>query len=326
LILQLRTSHEGESSSLPAGGGRGLRLRALNNRLLFRDLFRKLCESPGQPEPASRDLVATMKAAPAGWYAGKVGTTELLALEFAHRWLRPSFPPSASWRRPAYRLFIDSGVFPVKKPQFEEFIRVYLEALRQADGLYLWQKDPFLRDFETTLASKYAKGAVPITGHDLCYQMVHRIADLRWLVVSPFVKTMKAQLSRLDLIHGVPRKNDPFGFVQKTCRFLQCPHLASLENSPYKNWSEGLTVLSKKALAEDFDICIVGAGAWSLPLLKIIKENGRKGLHLGGETQLMFGIKGTRWDTNGIYNEWWIRPLPEETPSSYRKKERGCYW
>ena len=267
-----------------------------------------------------------LKASQGGWFAGKIGTTELLALEYAHRWVRPPFPKEASWRRPAHRLFVDSGVFPFEKTQFYEFIRIFLEAIRQADGLYLWQKDPFLLEFEKAVVRRYAERALHVSGEDLCYQIVRRIAGLRWLVVSPFVKTMKTQLSRLALIHRVSEKTDPFSFVKETCRFLECPHLASLVRSPFPTWSEGLSILSQKALAEDFDICIVGAGAWSLPLLKIIKENGRKGLHLGGETQLVFGIKGKRWDYSGIYNEGWVRPLPEETPPNHRTKEKGCYW
>lgn len=267
-----------------------------------------------------------MKAAPTGWYAGKVGTTELLALEFAHRWLRPSFPPSASWRRPAYRLFIDSGVFPVKKLQFEEFIRVYLEALRQADGLYLWQKDPFLQDFEKVVVRRYAGSAARIFGEDLCYRIIPRIAEMRWLVVSPFVETMQKQLPKIRQIYGPLADPTPFAKTLPSCRFLACPQFSYLQPSPFPSWTEGLCWLTEKALAETFDVALVGAGAWSLPLLANLKQAGKKGIHLGGETQLVFGIKGRRWDAMDLYNEHWVRPSREETPPNYLEKENGCYW
>lgn len=303
-----------------------LRLRTLNNRLLFRDLFRKSSGRSGQTAAASQDMVAAMRAAPAGWYAGKIGTTELLALEFSHRWLRLPYPPSASWRRPARRLFVDSGVFPLKSKQFEEFIGIYLEAIRLADGLYLWQKDPFLREFEKVVARRYAGSAAPISGEDLCYRNIPRLADLQWLVVSPFVETMKKQLPKLRQIYGPLADPTSVAKTTQNCRFLACPLFSYLQPSPFPSWTEGLGRLTEKALAETFDVALVGAGAWSLPLLANLKRAGKKGIHLGGETQLIFGIKGRRWDAMNLYNEHWVRPSPDETPSNFMKKENGCYW
>jgi hypothetical protein len=102
-----------------------------------------------------------------------------------------------------------------------------------------------------------------------------------------------------------------------------------MEKSPYRDWSEGVDRLTEEALKHEFDLALVGAGAWSLPLLANLKRAGKKGLHLGGATQLVFGIKGRRWDQEGWYmpyNEAWVRPLPEETPAGCMQKEKGCYW
>ena len=55
-----------------------------------------------------------------------------------------------------------------------------------------------------------------------------------------------------------------------------------------------------------------------------------KGIHMGGATQILFGIRGSRWDRmpffQQLYNEYWIRPLAQETPANFKKVERGCYW
>lgn len=57
---------------------------------------------------------------------------------------------------------------------------------------------------------------------------------------------------------------------------------------------------------------------------------GKKAIHLGGPLQLLFGIKGGRWDNGDIgkvfYNEYWTRPLLEETPEKFKNIEGGCYW
>jgi len=78
------------------------------------------------------------------------------------------------------------------------------------------------------------------------------------------------------------------------------------------------------------DVAIVGAGAWSLLLVTYAKSLGAWGIHLGGPTQLLFGIKGRRWesseDVSRYFNEAWVRPSANETPRTVRQVENGCYW
>jgi hypothetical protein len=80
----------------------------------------------------------------------------------------------------------------------------------------------------------------------------------------------------------------------------------------------------------DFDVAIIGCGAAGLPLGSFIKSIGKTAIHLGGATQVLFGIIGKRWEDypqfKNIINEYWTRPLPEETPFNYLKIENGCYW
>ncbi len=50
----------------------------------------------------------------------------------------------------------------------------------------------------------------------------------------------------------------------------------------------------------------------------------------GGMVQMLFGIKGKRWDLKPIskelYNSSWIRPSMEERPEHANEVENGCYW
>ena len=75
-----------------------------------------------------------------------------------------------------------------------------------------------------------------------------------------------------------------------------------------------------------------GAGAYGLPLASFAKQLGRQAIHLGGVTQILFGIKGRRWEreyadsTARLFNEHWVRPLPAETPAHKDRIEKGCYW
>lgn len=260
---------------------------------------------------------------------GKIGTTELQALEFADRWVRPAWPSSLSWRRQARRLFVDSGVFPADRDQFDAFIRIYRESLRNLDGVCLWQDDPFWRAYEEKVVRRWCLQASPIPLECLTpFAVLGEIAKARWLVVSPFAKTMQQQCRNLPKIFRDFPWSGQLAEVHRTCQFLRCPLFSYLERSPFGSWSEGLEKLGTEIQRMEFDVALVGAGAWSIPLLAVVRKIGRKGIHLGGATQIAFGIKGRRWDEYwGMhYNEFWIRPSPEETPAGYKQKENGCYW
>ncbi|MCD7883766.1 MAG: hypothetical protein LUI87_08725 [Lachnospiraceae bacterium] len=80
----------------------------------------------------------------------------------------------------------------------------------------------------------------------------------------------------------------------------------------------------------DFDVAIIGAGAYGLPLAAYCKERGAQAIQMSGATQILFGIKGKRWDDHpfisSLYNEYWVRPNESETPPLKQKVEGGSYW
>ena len=91
--------------------------------------------------------------------------------------------------------------------------------------------------------------------------------------------------------------------------------------------------MKSEILNYDFDFAVVGCGGFSLILLEHIKKMGIPAVHLGGATQILFGIRGKRWDNNSTFvdSEWyggeeWLRPLPHEIPQKANLVEGGCYW
>jgi hypothetical protein len=95
-------------------------------------------------------------------------------------------------------------------------------------------------------------------------------------------------------------------------------------------WHETFTDLARRAMAKDFNTAIIGAGGYGLPLAHAIKQAGRQAIHLGGTTQLLFGIRGKRWDNDPqfscFFDDTWVRPRPEETPQGKELVEGGIYW
>lgn len=258
--------------------------------------------------------------------AGKIGTAELMALEFHDRRVKLPFL-NLSWRRSANRLSNNAGFFPVEKNQFYQWNLEMRSAVAQMDYLCSWQRDPFLQKYEGDLINSLASESRPIGLEALNREVVFEIAGFCWLVVSPFVETMQGQLAKLQSILDPSRKSKlDWTKLQSQCRFLKCPPHWHLTPSPYQSWFHGLEELEKAALAEKFDVALIGAGAWSLPLAARIKKAGRSAIHTGGETQLIFGIKGKRWDNYGFYNSAWVSLSQHEAPPGREKIDDGCYW
>jgi hypothetical protein len=111
---------------------------------------------------------------------------------------------------------------------------------------------------------------------------------------------------------------------------MKAPFSISLVPPAYENWFSGLEDLKSQMSANQFDVALIGASVYSLPLTVHAKKLGKQGIHMGGALQIYFGIKGNRWENNPIissfYNDCWIRPLPEETPMNVSLIEGGAYW
>jgi hypothetical protein len=251
------------------------------------------------------------------------------------RWVRLPWPQAASWYRPAQRLYDCSGLFPVRKDIFFRWAEVYRAALGALDLVAQWQPGGI---FESVLEKKLLDRFCPRAfraGFNLL-RFTHpgapwldSLAALRWLVVHPFEKTIRTQLPHLAKL-GVFSESAKPDLQQRESDTLivACPQFAYMVPPRHRDWFQALEEMKGKMDRQrnEFDIALVGAGAWSLPLVAHAKQMGKKGIHLGGALQLLFGIQGGRFDPAGIYNQAWIRPLPEEIPANHRLMEEGAYW
>ena len=78
----------------------------------------------------------------------------------------------------------------------------------------------------------------------------------------------------------------------------------------------------------DFDILLVGAGAYGSFLAIKAKQMGKQAIQTGGATMTLFGLIGKRWENRPYVKKWvnsaWIHPYTK--PEGYEKVEGGCYW
>lgn len=102
--------------------------------------------------------------------------------------------------------------------------------------------------------------------------------------------------------------------------------IAGNRDNRFRDWNEALQWMIDECKKVEFDVAIIGCGSYGFPLAAEIKKMGKIAIHLGGATQLLFGIRGRRWDSYEEYQEGWVRPSAEETPRNIEKVENSTYW
>lgn len=147
------------------------------------------------------------------------------------------------------------------------------------------------------------------------------------LVIHPFTDTITKQYSNRQFLFENKDILPEFAALY-TVKAVQT--IAGAKDDRFKNWFEALDWMYEEAMKTNFDVAIIGCGAYGLPLAVKIKEAGRCAVHMGGATQLLFGIKGHRWDDHPVigklYNSYWVRPSENEKPRDAERVEEGCYW
>jgi len=256
---------------------------------------------------------------------GKVGSVEMAALR--HHLTRADssgFCEFPGWQ--ANNLYRNAGVYPAEDLVFSRFCTTYTEALTHLDVLAVWfnrGEHAVKRRFAANAAVTALRALEPYYHSQPWSQY---LADKRILVVSPFADTIQFQYRRREQVWRLKQEVLP-DFQLLT---LRSPLSAFLTAPAYPDWFAALDAMRGQMASIRFDVAIVGAGAWSLPLVAHAKSLGAFAIHLGGAVQILFGIKGGRWDTHpeisAFYNEAWTRPSLSETPQGVRQIEGGCYW
>ena len=149
------------------------------------------------------------------------------------------------------------------------------------------------------------------------------------LIVHPFVESIKFQYeNNRKKIFDNPLVLPEF----KSLEFIKAVQSAAgMLPEEFNSWHEALQYMKDEISKKDFDVALIGCGAYGLPLAAYVKSLGKVGIQLAGWTQMLFGIYGERWVTQQteykkFINSNWIRPNKNETPSKAKGVENGCYW
>lgn len=204
---------------------------------------------------------------------------------------------------------------------------VLKEMYREADVICAW----YTINMEEYVISKYIQDALLTKTHlvdlyDYADCWIRALKGKKVLIVSPFTDTILSQYPKRELLH-----KDKDTLPEFTLSVVKSVWWYSAgRDSRFKDWFEVLDYLYEECMAEDFDIALLSCGTFSSPLAVRLKQAGKQAVHMGGMLQILFGIKGKRWDdVPGLYNEHWVR-LPDETKvgnvNVLDQTPGGAYW
>ena len=148
------------------------------------------------------------------------------------------------------------------------------------------------------------------------------------LVISPFEDSIRSQYARRRQVWRNATARMLPEFELKTVK----TNMSAIGHRPHRDFLETLGVLQQAVkAAQPFDVALMGCGGYGLPLAAYIRGNlSRSAIYVGGGTQLMFGIWGSRWvgrpDVKAIANEFWVHPSKSEVPSNAKKLEGAAYF
>lgn len=231
---------------------------------------------------------------------------------------------------------IYSGIFPPCQDTAERFSERYLKDIPEIDLIGCHQY------YEKFMPLR--KDVIKVQLEMLYPFFVERpwtriLKNKKVLVVHPFEETIRLQYEKRKYLFENPEILPDFEL--KTLKAVQS---VAGTKTQFKDWFEALKYMEEKVSEIDFDICIIGCGAYGLPLAAYVKRMGKQAIHLAGGTQLLFGILGKRWveqyknikhyrpnidiDVNyrRLFNKYWIYPLDCDTPKEAYKVENACYW
>lgn len=227
------------------------------------------------------------------------------------------------------QLHNNAGFFPLDEELIERFCQLMIKDINEVNILGSWLKEENL--FRHQIKSKNKVRLTLLDPYWSETPWTKALKGKKILIVHPFKNTIEHQYERR--IHLFNNKDTLPEF--KSLTVIKAVQSIAGNKTEFSNWFEALEYMKNEIDKIDYDICLISAGAYGFPLAAHVKRQGKKAIHMGGSLQLLFGIKGKRWEDpnysndfnySALMNDYWIRPSEIDTPKKANTIENGCYW
>jgi len=286
------------------------------------------CSSIESGYKVYKDITHAIKRGKA-FLMGKLGQTELTTME---SWYKTSSNDPVLLMN---ELFHTAGVFPLTQSEVRRFCEIYFNATKTMDLAVKWGialKSP--SHFDQMLFKRLHTVEKINSLWPWWWQQPYskHFANRTVLIISPFANYIEAQLiHNRTCIHPLNQVVLPvFSYITMTPPLPPYVPLKDFQNPLAFNstWTDELHKMQHHMSSLSFDILIVGAGAYGLPLGSHAKQMGKIAIVLGGNLGPLFGLKGGRFDTRPeyqkyFYNSCWVKM---DKPPGAERMENSAYW
>lgn len=224
-------------------------------------------------------------------------------------------------------IFSCSGFFPPTKENVSRFSEMMINDMPLVDILGSWR--PQERLFSKELRNAKFVSLEILNPYWSKQPWTRALKGKKVLVIHPFAETIRMQYNKREKLFSNPETLPQFELhIIKAVQSLG-------GNDQFKDWFEALEWMKNEMDKIDYEICLIGCGAYGFPLAAYAKRKGKKAVHLAGALQLLFGIKGKRWEDpnynkkynySALMNEYWVKPKNDEKSQNASQVEGGCYW
>jgi len=240
------------------------------------------------------------------------------------------------------KLELNAGIFPSTPESIESFCIDYIEALQNVDVMAEGWYEP-LKKVEKEILDNLNPNRVKVLLRNL--EPYYVKPSLRWTqylngkrvaIINSFAETCEQQTYMSKAIW--PNNTETLLPQDTTWIPIQTYYSPTLAGKNINtqwpeyviNYKDAVNDVVERVLESKAHIAIIGCGGMGMIIGSKLKDAGLKCIVMGGATQILFGIRGKRWENHNIistfFNDAWVVPNPKNIPSNYSLVENGCYW
>jgi hypothetical protein len=273
---------------------------------------------------------------------GRNGSSEISVFNFWFKNLNTHLPWPPSM---LLRLNQNFGVWPLTNESLNNWCKDYHAALSQMDGISAGWFKPL-----EAIESAFIKAITPsaFTMPLRCLEPYYVEPDLRWTatladkdvaVVTSFTKTIQNQLDRIDPLKIWSSVEAPETILPPARWHLIKSYFPPNVSGDHEtgwlsigitSWEMAVDHLVTEVLKTGATHVIIGCGAIGMNVAGRLRKKGLSVILLGGAVQVLFGIRGKRWQNHDVisrfWNNDWVWPVESERPPNANTVEGACYW
>lgn len=236
------------------------------------------------------------------------------------------------------KLELNAGIFP--QDSVSEFCQTYKKSLENVDAIAEGWYIP-LKKYEEVILDTLNKNRYKLYLRNLepyyvkpALRWTQHLAGKRVAIVNAFAEICETQTYMSKAIWDDNSETLlPSNTTWIPIRTYYSPRLADGNAGwalPIKSWKDAVDFTVERVVQQCCEVAIIGCGGIGMIIGNELKKKGLQCIVMGGATQILFGIKGKRWETHEtiskFFNDAWVIPPDICKPNNLKLVENGCYW